>query len=205
MTNPETISRWETQLSAWYTSVCDALDVAAQAKHNLKILDAKRQLECSWLPDGVTDVDKYRAEEEHKMQYQGADITQWIYQDIGKELADKLLEIKNPEDEAKATEMVMQTLLLLQQHHAEELGKLRTDEQTQQILLPLTKDQKRPANQADFFKMMKEMETGEEGGERDHRPFTRDQVNIYYNDWLEKEKEREKEKGDKVEGEDSQV
>lgn len=194
MTTPETISRWETQLSAWYTSTCDALAQAAQAKHNLAVLDARRQLDGSWLPEGVTDVDSYRAQQLQQVQYLGSDVTTWIYHDIAKELANKLLEIKSPEDETKATEMLNQTLLLLQQRHAQEMGKLRTDEATQQILLPLTKDEKRPATQADFFKMMKEMETGEEGGERDHRPFTRNQVNIYYNDWLEKEK---KEKGEK--------
>lgn len=197
MANPETISRWETQLSAWYETTSEALAQAVQAKHNLAILDAKRQLDASWLPEGVSDIDTYRAQQKEHIQYFGSDVTTWIYQDIGKELANKLLEIKKPEDEAKATEMLNQTMLMLQQRHAQELGKLRTDEATQQILLPLTKDEKRPATQADFFKMMKEMETGEEGGERDHRPFTRDQVNIYYNDWLEKEKE-EKEKEDKA-------
>ncbi|KAG5367137.1 hypothetical protein CJU89_1589 [Yarrowia sp. B02] len=188
MTAPETISRWETQLSAWYSTTSDALAHAAQAKHNLAILDAKRQLDGSWLPEGVTDVDSYRHEQLQQIQYLGSDVTTWIYHDIGQELANKLLEIKSPEDEKKATEMLNQTLLLLQQAHAKELGKLRTDEATQQILLPLTKDEKRPATQADFFKMMREMESGAEGGERDHRPFTRDQVNIYYNDWVEQEK-----------------
>ncbi|KAG5361924.1 hypothetical protein CJU90_3394 [Yarrowia sp. C11] len=200
MTTPETISRWETQLAAWYTSTSEALAQAAQAKHNLAILDARRQLDGSWLPEGVTDVDSYRAQQLQKVQYFGSDVTTWIYHDIAKELANKLLEIKSPEDETKATEMLNQTLLLLQQRHAQELGKLRTDEATQQILLPLTKDEKRPATQADFFKMMKEMETGEEGAERDHRPFTRDQVNIYYNDWLEKEK-KEKEEKEALKGE----